>query len=70
MPIGEDSESYLIEVRANGETVRAATVSTPTWDYSFAQMDEDAVLGSFEVAISQISARFGPGPSVTITASR
>ncbi|MEM1301226.1 MAG: hypothetical protein AAGH17_01485, partial [Pseudomonadota bacterium] len=70
VPLGEETEQYIIQVRVGPEVVRVATVSSPNWNYSEAMMDDDLVLGDFEVSIAQVSERFGPGPSAVIGGRR
>ena len=62
VPLGEESERYLVRVLENGAVVREAEVSSPEWTYTQAQQDEDATGAGFTLAVAQISGRFGPGP--------
>ncbi len=61
VPLGEDSESYQVEVVLGGSVVRQATVSAPAWTYSAAQQAADGVSSPYAIQVAQISARFGPG---------
>ncbi|WP_147125199.1 baseplate multidomain protein megatron [Shimia ponticola] len=70
VPLGEDSETYVIQVMSAGETLRVETVGQDIWFYSNQMMDEDGVTGDFSLQIAQVSARFGPGARVVINATR
>ncbi|SDD76660.1 baseplate multidomain protein megatron [Ruegeria marina] len=61
VPIGEESESYLVRVSKNGIILREQVVTLPEWTYSAAQQSADGALRPFEISVSQVSARFGPG---------
>ncbi|MGJ8622176.1 MAG: hypothetical protein ACSHW1_05310 [Yoonia sp.] len=67
VPLGEDIEAYRIKVIQNGITRREVTVTVPEWSYDPADLANDVGTGAFEVAIAQISARFGTGPFTTVT---
>ncbi|MDE0589873.1 glycoside hydrolase TIM-barrel-like domain-containing protein [Halocynthiibacter sp. C4] len=61
IPLGEDSESYVVRVLEGEALLREATVSTPSFTYTAAmQASDGGVPDAFEVA--QISQRFGAGP--------
>ena len=62
VPLGEDSELYLVRVLIDGSIVREVNVTTPEWTYDAAQQAADGAGGDCEVAVAQVSARFGPGP--------
>lgn len=61
IPLGEESETYQVRVSKAGATVREDIVTSPNWTYSAADMAEDGVTAPFDVAVAQVSARFGPG---------
>ncbi len=70
VPLGEDSESYLVRViDSAGAVRREATTSTPAWTYPAAQQAADGVSAPFDIAVAQISASFGPGLFRRITVS-
>ena len=62
-PLGEESESYRIEIVSGGAVIRTLMASAPTTTYAAA--DQIADFGSLPatvtVRIAQISARFGAG---------
>ncbi|WP_299882128.1 glycoside hydrolase TIM-barrel-like domain-containing protein [uncultured Sulfitobacter sp.] len=61
VPLGEESESYLVRVREAGSVVREEIVTAPAWAYSVAAQAADGVTAPFEVAVAQVSAIYGPG---------
>ena len=67
VPVGEDSESYTVRVLKDGALVREVVVGTQGWTYDSGAQASDGVVGGFEVAVAQNSARFGPGPFSTIS---
>ncbi|WP_172295811.1 glycoside hydrolase/phage tail family protein [Pseudoruegeria sp. HB172150] len=62
VPLGEESESYLVRVIEGGSVVREVSVSAPSHSYSAAARSADGVSGSYQLDVAQVSARFGPGP--------
>ncbi|MCG6557264.1 glycoside hydrolase TIM-barrel-like domain-containing protein [Ruegeria sp. 1NDH52C] len=70
VPLGEESESYLVRVIKDGGVLREETVSSAAWTYGAAAQVADAVARPFDLSVAQISARFGPGlfRSVTVEA--
>ncbi len=65
-PLGEESESYLIRVRANGALIREEIVPEPRWAYTAAVKSADGLTGGYAVEIAQISATYGAGPAARI----
>lgn len=61
VPLGEESESYLVRIKAGNELLREVRVSTPNWVYSAAAQTEDGIGAADTVDVAQISARFGYG---------
>lgn len=66
VPLGEETESYRIQLHRNGALLREVTVATPMWTYTQAMQVADGTIGAVDISVAQISARFGAGPSVTI----
>jgi len=62
VPLGEESEGYLVRILKDNALVREVNVAVPTYVYSSADKSADGVSGSFEIAVAQVSAQFGPGP--------
>ncbi|MEX0320098.1 MAG: glycoside hydrolase/phage tail family protein [Ruegeria sp.] len=67
VPLGEESESYLLRVRKNGSVLREVTLGAPGWLYGAAMQAEDGVTTPFEVEVAQVSASYGAGPASRIT---
>jgi GTA TIM-barrel-like domain/Putative phage tail protein len=62
VPLGEDSEAYLLRI-VQGSTIMAEyTSTTAAFVYSAALRAVDGVSGPFMVEVAQMSQRFGPGP--------
>lgn len=62
VPLGEEAESYLVRIEQSS-TVRAEyVVGQPSFTYTSAMRSSDAVTGSFELSVAQVSTSFGPGP--------
>ena len=63
-PLMEDTQSYEVSIVVGGVRQRVETVEFPFWIYTAAEQAADGVTGVFEVRVAQISARYGPGPTV------
>jgi hypothetical protein len=63
VPLGEDSESYLLQVMNGPLVKRSWTTTTPTQSYSNAEMTTDfgSVPSSFTLRVAQVSAVTGRG---------
>ncbi len=61
VPLGEETEAYLLRVIHNGVTVHEVALSAPGYVYSAAQQAADGVTGRYEIAVAQISAVYGAG---------
>lgn len=63
VPLGEDSEAYLVRVMQGTTLLREATVTAPAWTWTAAMQGIDAPPpGSVQMQVAQLSQRFGPGP--------
>jgi hypothetical protein len=62
VPLGEESERYLVRVIWNGDIAREAVTTAPEWTYETAAQAADGVTGPFELRVAQVSAVWGPGP--------
>ncbi|MFW2543534.1 baseplate multidomain protein megatron [Primorskyibacter sp. 2E107] len=69
VPLGEDSEAYLLRVEKDGTLLREAQLSTPAWTYDAAMQSADGAAGLVTVSVAQVSGRFGPGPFASRTVS-
>ncbi len=61
VPLGEETESYLIQIRVDGSLVREQIVNQPNWAYTDAMKLEDGVDGPYDFRVAQLSAVYGPG---------
>ncbi len=66
VPLGEDTESYLVQIRDGSGLQREVTVGTPSYTYSDTQAAADGVTLPYTIDVAQISAQFGPGPFARI----
>ena len=62
VPLGEDSESYIVRVLDGPTVLREATVTGPAWTYTAAMQTADGATAPFTLAVAQSSASFGAGP--------
>ncbi len=58
VPLGEDTEQYIVEVSSAGTLINTEIVNTPQWT--------GFVPASGKVAVAQVSARYGAGPQQTL----
>ncbi len=61
VPLGEESEQYLLRVMQGATVLREVMVNAPGWTYSAADQAADGLSGAFELQVAQMSASFGPG---------
>lgn len=61
VPLGEESEAYLLRLLRGTEVIRETTVSDARWQYSAVDQIADGATGALEIEIAQISAAYGPG---------
>jgi hypothetical protein len=62
VPLGEDSEAYLLRVRDLTGVKREEELSTPAFTYTAAMQAADGIGLPYTIEVAQVSARFGPGP--------
>ncbi|RYE51762.1 MAG: host specificity protein, partial [Hyphomicrobiales bacterium] len=62
VPLGEESQAYLLRIIQSAAVVAEYTVAQPAFAYTAAMRATDGVSGAFEVSVAQLSASFGPGP--------
>ncbi len=68
IPLGEESETYRIELRADGQLVRSFDVSSASWIYPLSQRSDDLGMNSaFDISVAMMSAVTGPGRSAGLT---
>ncbi len=66
VPLGEESEQYLVRVSQNGQILREAHTTSSTWHYDQNMQTSDGVAGAVLVSVAQISASYGGGPPAYI----
>jgi len=69
IPLGEDSEAYRVDVYGPSGLLRQVEVSEPRWTYTAAMQAADGFTGQGGFRVSQMSARFGPGPAASLSLS-
>ena len=62
VPLGEDTEAYLVRVMAGATIVAEYEEFQPSFIYSASAQTADGLSGAFNIAVAQVSLRFGPGP--------
>lgn len=66
MPLGEDSEAYLLRIRDASGVRREAELTTTGFTYTTAQQAADGTGLPYTIEVAQVSASFGPGPFTRI----
>ncbi|GAA6179026.1 glycoside hydrolase TIM-barrel-like domain-containing protein [Shimia sp. NS0008-38b] len=66
VPLGEESEAYLVRVINDGSVLREVQTTAPEWVYSQADQQSDGVGAEARLEVSQISAVFGAGSAAVI----
>jgi hypothetical protein len=62
VPLGEETEAYLLRIM-DGDTILSEHQATAaSFTYPASAQAADGVAGPFDIAVAQMSARFGPGP--------
>ncbi len=61
VPLGEETETYIVRVMQGGEILREEAVQAPEWVYSAAAQAADNITGLYELHVAQVSALFGAG---------
>lgn len=62
VPVGEESEAYVIRVWSGSSLLREASASSPTWLYSMAMQNMDTASEPLRFEVAQVSVRYGFGP--------
>jgi len=62
VPLGEESEIYVVRVMQGTQVLRENVVSVPEWIYEGSAQSADGLTGPYEVHVAQLSALYGPGP--------
>jgi hypothetical protein len=61
VPLNEETESYRIQIKVEGQLKREVMVGSSVWDYTVAMRAVDGISGPYAVEVAQLSARFGAG---------
>jgi hypothetical protein len=61
VPLGEETERYVVRVMDGAAVVREAVVDTPQWVYAAAEQVADGGVAGKRVEVAQVSAVVGPG---------
>ena len=61
VPLGEESESYLLRVISGSTVLREEILTTAAWTYDPAAQSADGVVPGDRVEVAQLSRRFGAG---------
>ncbi|WP_333682796.1 baseplate multidomain protein megatron [Pontibaca methylaminivorans] len=64
VPLGEEQERYLIRLHRGETLLRSTTVNAPAWTYTAADQARDDADAATVIEVAQVSARYGPGPSL------
>lgn len=67
IPLGEETESYLIRILQGTTLHREETSQFPRWTYTAIMRQTDVVQGDYRIEVAQISARTGPGFRAALT---
>ena len=62
VPLGEETEAYVVQVKQGATLIREMQISAPNWSYTTAQQISDAASGAVTFSVAQVSGRFGSGP--------
>ncbi len=65
VPLGEESESYLVRVWNGDSLLREASVGQPAWTYSASMQAADGT-ATPRITVAQVSARYGPGSFASV----
>lgn len=66
VPLGEETEQYLVRVLQNGQVIREAVTTAPNWSYEAAAQSVDGLSGAFAFTVAQVSASYGAGPAARL----
>ncbi|MBD3662939.1 glycoside hydrolase/phage tail family protein [Sulfitobacter sp. TSTF-M16] len=66
VPLGEESEHYLVRVMVGSEILRETSVNAPHWRYEASARAADGTPETVTFAVAQVSASFGAGPFATL----
>ncbi|MFC7704991.1 glycoside hydrolase TIM-barrel-like domain-containing protein [Plastorhodobacter daqingensis] len=61
VPLGEESEAYLVRILKDGALRRETVVTRPFWTYGAAEQAADGIERPFRIEVAQLSAQYGAG---------
>ncbi|MEB8388620.1 glycoside hydrolase TIM-barrel-like domain-containing protein [Rhodobacteraceae bacterium KMM 6894] len=61
VPLGEESEQYVLRVLEGDAIRREEVLSAATFTYSASQKSADGISGAFALEVAQVSAKYGAG---------
>ncbi len=62
VPLGENSEQYLVQIVQGEYVLREVETVEPSWTYQAEMRVADAPIGAFDIQVAQVSERYGVGP--------
>ena len=69
VPLGEESEAYVLRVVTTNGVVREVELGAASWIYSQEARNTDGVTGDYEVRVAQVSALYGAGAFAALALS-
>ena len=66
VPLGEETESYIVRILKQGGLLREVTVPQPIWIYPLSEQAADGLSGEYAIEVSAI---YGPGPFAVLSAT-
>ena len=66
VPIGEESEAYIVRIRVGNQIIREAETSSANWTYDSVARAQDGHPSAYSVEVAQVSATFGLGGVATL----
>lgn len=67
VPLGEENESYRIQILTGTALLREITTTAPAWTYSAAMQAIDGATAASRIEVCQMATGFGAGPSRSIS---
>ena len=67
VPLGEESESYRVQIRNGAVLLREVNTTSPEWTYTVAMQGADGAGPATRIEVAQVSTSFGAGPAVALT---
>ena len=62
VPLGEDTEHYILRVWDGVNLLRETEITTPAWIYNASEIAVDGASSAVDIEVAQLSERFGIGP--------